>query len=217
MNQALINSVSQANLKATPQVKVGQTVKVHQKIKEGEKTRTQVFSGLVIKMRGEKGINQTFTVRNIVSGVGVEKIFPVHSDNIEKIEIIKQNKVRRAKLYYMRERTGKSARLKAVSSDTEALNKLIDKDSIYTDLPETVVASQEEANTTQATQEETTVVEDNKVENTEKAEEVKETTTENTAETPKEEKAEKEEKSEAKPATETKEEVAEEKKEEKSE
>ena len=86
MNQALINSVSKKNLKAVPQIKVGQLVKVYQKIKEGEKTRTQVFQGLVIKMKGQKGINQTFTVRNIVSGVGVEKIFPVHSDNIEKVE-----------------------------------------------------------------------------------------------------------------------------------
>lgn len=143
MNQALINSVSKSNLKAVPQIKVGQLVKVYQKIKEGEKTRTQVFQGLVIKMKGEKGINQTFTVRNIVSGVGVEKIFPVHSDNIEKVEIIRQNKIRRAKLYYMRERTGKSARLKGVSDDFEALNKLNDIESIYKDLPETHLAKEE--------------------------------------------------------------------------
>ena len=144
MNQALINSVSKKNLKAVPQIKVGQLVKVYQKIKEGEKTRTQVFQGLVIKMKGQKGINQTFTVRNIVSGVGVEKIFPVHSDNIEKVEIIRQNKIRRAKLYYMRERTGKSARLKGVSDDFEALNQIIDTESIYKDLPQSEVAAQEE-------------------------------------------------------------------------
>ncbi|MBI95716.1 50S ribosomal protein L19 [bacterium] len=143
MNQALINSVSKSNLKAVPQIKVGQLVKVYQKIKEGEKTRTQVFQGLVIKMKGEKGINQTFTVRNIVSGVGVEKIFPVHSDNIEKVEIIRQNKIRRAKLYYMRERTGKSARLKGVSDDFEALNQINDIESIYKDLPETHLAKEE--------------------------------------------------------------------------
>lgn len=143
MNQALINSVSKNNLKAVPQIKVGQTVKVYQKIKEGEKTRTQVFQGLVIKMKGQKGINQTFTVRNIVSGIGVEKIFPVHSDNIEKIEILRQNKIRRAKLYYMRERTGKSARLKGVSDDFEALNQINDTESVYKDLPESHVAKQE--------------------------------------------------------------------------
>jgi len=143
MNQALINSVSKKLLKAVPQIKVGQLVKVHQKIKEGEKTRTQIFQGLVIKMRGEKGINQTFTVRNIVSGVGVEKIFPVHSSNIEKVEIIRQNKIRRAKLYYMRERTGKSARLKGISDDFEALNQLNDIEAIYKDLPETHLAKPE--------------------------------------------------------------------------
>ena len=143
MNQALINSVSKKNLKAVPQIKVGQLVKVYQKIKEGEKTRTQVFQGLVIKMKGQKGINQTFTVRNIVSGVGVEKIFPVHSDNIEKVEVIRQNKIRRAKLYYMRERTGKSARLKGVSDDFESLNQLNDIEAIYKDLPETHLATEE--------------------------------------------------------------------------
>jgi len=146
MNQALINSVSKKNLKAVPQIKVGQLVKVYQKIKEGEKTRTQVFQGLVIKMKGQKGINQTFTVRNIVSGIGVEKIYPVHSDNIEKVEIIRQNKIRRAKLYYMRERTGKSARLKGVSDDFEALNQIIDTESIYKDLPQSEVSAQEEVN-----------------------------------------------------------------------
>lgn len=144
MNQALINSVSKSNLKAVPQIKVGQTIKVYQKIKEGEKTRTQVFQGLVIKMKGQKGINQTFTVRNIVSGVGVEKIFPVHSENIEKVEITRQNKTRRSKLYYMRERTGKSARLKGVSDDFEALNQLVDIESIYKDLPETHTAKAQE-------------------------------------------------------------------------
>jgi len=144
MNQALINSVSKSNLKSVPQIKVGQTVKVYQKIKEGDKTRTQVFSGLVIKVQGQKGINQTFTVRNIVSGIGVEKTYPVHSSNIEKIEIEKQNKVRRAKLYYMRERTGKSARLKAQSQDKEALNQLVDAETIYKDLPETHLPKAEE-------------------------------------------------------------------------
>ena len=93
-------------------VRSGDTVKVHVKIKEGEKERTQTFEGLVISVKGENGVNQNITVRKIVSGVGVEKIFPIHSSTIEKIEVIKEAKVRRAKLYYMRERSGKSARLK---------------------------------------------------------------------------------------------------------
>lgn len=125
MNQALLNFVSRDNLKDRPQIKVGQTVKVHQKIKEGGKERIQVFQGLVIQVSGDKGINQTFTVRTTLSGVGVEKVFPVHSDTVAKVEIVKQSKVRRAKLYYMRERSGKSARLREIKQDSETLNKII--------------------------------------------------------------------------------------------
>ena len=131
MNQTLINSVANNSLQARPQVRVGQTVIVHQKIKEGDKERVQRFEGLVIQVKGDKGVNQTFTVRAIVSGVGVEKIFPTHSPSIEKIEILKQSKVRRARLYYMRERSGKSARLREVPSDIAELNKLLDVDTIY--------------------------------------------------------------------------------------
>jgi large subunit ribosomal protein L19 len=112
MNHNLLREVEKAHLKRVPHLKAGQTVKVFQKIKEGEKERIQMFEGLVISVKGETGINQNITVRRIVSGVGVEKIFPVHSSTIEKIEVVKEAKVRRAKLYYMRERSGKSARLK---------------------------------------------------------------------------------------------------------
>lgn len=131
MNQTLINSVANNSLQSRPQVRVGQTVIVHQKIKEGDKERVQRFEGLVIQVKGDKGVNQTFTVRALVSGVGVEKIFPTHSPSIEKIEIVKQSKVRRARLYYMRERSGKSARLREVPSDIAELNKNVDVDSIY--------------------------------------------------------------------------------------
>ena len=150
MNQTLINSVAQNSLQSRPSVRVGQTVIVHQKIKEGEKERVQRFEGLVIQVKGDKGVNQTFTVRAIVSGVGVEKIFPTHSPSIEKIEIVKQSKVRRARLYYMRERSGKSARLREVPSDIAELNKLVDIDTIYPGVESTAPVTEE---TTEATPE----------------------------------------------------------------
>jgi large subunit ribosomal protein L19 len=126
MSQQILEYVSKKHLKNSPEIKAGYTIRVHQKIKEGEKERVQIFEGLVIKTQGS-GITKTVTVRKVVSGVGVEKIFPVHSDNIVKIEIKKMGKVRRAKLYYMRERSGKSARLKEqhvdITVDIEALHK----------------------------------------------------------------------------------------------
>ena len=90
---------------------VGDTVKVHIKIKEGNRERIQVFEGFVLKKQNG-GISETFTVRKISSGVGVEKTFPVHSPKIEKIEVVRKGDVRRAKLNYMRERTGKAAKIK---------------------------------------------------------------------------------------------------------
>ncbi len=119
MSQSLLQSVEENYLKNTPDIKTGYTVKVYQKIKEGEKERVQIFEGLVIGVSGRKGTNQTFIVRKVVSGVGVEKIFPLHSSNIEKIEVVKFAKIRRAKLYYMRERAGKSARLKETYIDAD--------------------------------------------------------------------------------------------------
>jgi len=97
--------------KELPDIRPGDTVKVYQKIKEKNKERIQIFEGLVLARKHGKGISSTITVRKVISGVGVEKIFPVHSPAIEKIEIIKRSKVRRAKLYYLREAKGKKARL----------------------------------------------------------------------------------------------------------
>jgi large subunit ribosomal protein L19 len=88
----------------------GDTVAVHSKVKEGDKERIQVFEGVVIKRRGS-GINQTFTVRKISDGIGVERIYPIHSPNIEKIVKLRSGKVRRAKLYYLRGLKGKAARI----------------------------------------------------------------------------------------------------------
>lgn len=95
-----------------PQFNVGDTVKVHIKIKEGNRERVQIFEGFVLKKQNG-GISQTFTVRRIASGVGVEKTFPINSPKIDKIEVVKRGDVRRAKLNYMRERTGKAARIKS--------------------------------------------------------------------------------------------------------
>jgi len=94
-----------------PDFNVGDTVRVHYKVKEGNRERIQVFEGTVIKRQGG-GVRETFTVRRISYGVGVERTFPLHSPRIEKIEITRRGKVRRAKLYYLREREGKSAKVK---------------------------------------------------------------------------------------------------------
>ncbi|NLK71852.1 MAG: 50S ribosomal protein L19 [Clostridiales bacterium] len=110
----VIKAIEQEYLKKDiPEFKVGDTVKVHLKIKEGNRERIQIFEGFVLK-RQNGGLGETFTVRRIASGVGVEKTFPIHSPNISKIELVKEGKVRRAKLNYMRERTGKAAKIKTM-------------------------------------------------------------------------------------------------------
>jgi len=98
--------------KVLPEIRPGDTVKVYQKIKEKNKERIQVFEGTVIARKHGKGISSTITVRRVSSGIGVERIFPLHSPNIEKIEIVKRGKVKRAKLYYLRKAKGKKAKLK---------------------------------------------------------------------------------------------------------
>lgn len=94
-----------------PELRSGYTVRVHQKIREGDKERLQAFEGVVIKIGSGSGVSKTFTVRKVVDGVGVEKIFPVLSPNIAKIDVVKKSKVRRAKLYYLRGKLGKRFKL----------------------------------------------------------------------------------------------------------
>lgn len=109
----ILDSVAQDYLKKeVPAFNVGDTVKVHVKIKEGNRERIQIFEGFVLK-RQNGGIAESFTVRRIASGVGVEKTFPVHSPWVEKIEVIRKGDVRRARLHYMRGRTGKAAKIKS--------------------------------------------------------------------------------------------------------
>jgi len=116
-----IETFNKIQLKSgSDEIRPGDTVLVYQKIKEGEKERIQVFEGLVIARNHGRGINATITVRKVIDGIGVEKIFPLHSPTIEKIEISKREKIRRAKLYYLRTAKGKRARLKEESAQEEA-------------------------------------------------------------------------------------------------
>ncbi len=108
----IIKSIENAQLKETvADFNVGDTVKVYAKVKEGNRVRTQIFEGTVLK-RQNGGARETFTVRKSSNGIGVERTWPVHSPNVEKIEVIRHGKVRRAKLFYLRDRVGKRAKVK---------------------------------------------------------------------------------------------------------
>ena len=107
----LIKALTEKQLKDVPEVQVGDTVRVHVKVKEGSRERIQVFEGTVIAKK-HGGIEETFTVRRISYGIGVEKVFPVYSPSIDHIQVVRSGKVRRAKLYYLRDRVGKGAKLK---------------------------------------------------------------------------------------------------------
>lgn len=114
MNLNLVNEITKSQMRNDlPELKAGMTIRVDVKIKEGNKERIQAFEGIVIKVQGS-GIGETFTVRKLSSGVGVERTFPINSPLIDKITVIRVGKVRRAKLYYLRSRSGKSARIKEV-------------------------------------------------------------------------------------------------------
>lgn len=109
---AIIKEIETAQLKANvDEFSIGDTVRVHAKIKEGNRERIQMFEGTVLKRQGGS-TRETFTVRKFSNGVGVEKTWPLHSPNVEKVEIVRYGKVRRAKLYYLRDRVGKKAKVK---------------------------------------------------------------------------------------------------------
>ena len=113
MSQQLINELTKSYLKtALPEFRAGDNVRVHVRIKEGNRERVQVFEGLVLKRQNGKGISGTFTVRKISFGCGVERTFPLHTPIIEKIEVTRRGKVRRAKLNYIRSLSAKAARIK---------------------------------------------------------------------------------------------------------
>ncbi|MDA8096672.1 MAG: 50S ribosomal protein L19 [Desulforudis sp.] len=108
----MIRSVEEEQMKTNiPSFRAGDTVRVHVKVVEGERERTQMFEGVVIRRRGS-GLSETFTVRRVSYGVGVERTFPIHSPRVEKIDVLRRGKVRRARLFYLRKLRGKAARIK---------------------------------------------------------------------------------------------------------
>jgi len=139
--------------KAVVNVKSGDTVRVHQEVVEGSKKRVQVYEGLVIKVSRRRSLTASFTVRRIASGVGVEKTFLLHAPSVLKVEVVRRSRVRRNYLTYMRERTGKRARLSSVDFDREAVNDIHDKEAEAEEArlkEETAKVAQEEAAEKQA-------------------------------------------------------------------
>lgn len=117
----MISLVESKHLKKNvPVLKSGDVVRVHQRIVEAGKARIQIFEGLIISVSGSRGMDGSFTVRRIASGVGVERVYPLHSPKVAKIERVKSSRVRRAKIYYIRELTGRKARLRADSYESES-------------------------------------------------------------------------------------------------
>ena len=167
----IIKSIEHEQLKdKVPELKVGNTVRVHAKIKEGNRERIQVFEGIIIKKQGG-GVNETFTVRKISYGVGVEKTFLLHSPMVEKVEVVRVGKARRAKLFYLRDRIGKAARTKE-----KVGAKIETKEIVLKEQVEEVPAEEEtvENSAPVETVVEETPVEEVVAETTEKVEEVKE-------------------------------------------
>ena len=154
----IIKSIEHEQLKnKIPELKVGNTVRVHVRIKEGNKERIQVFEGIIIKVQGG-GVNQTFTVRKISYGVGVEKTFLVHSPLVEKVELVRVGKARRAKLFYLRDRVGKSAKTKEKVGARIEDREIVIKEDLAEEPAETEAT--EEVTTVEENTTETTPVEE---------------------------------------------------------
>lgn len=152
----IIKSIEHEQLKnKIPDLKVGNTVRVHQRIKEGNRERIQVFEGIIIKKQGG-GLNATFTVRKIAYGVGVEKTFLIHSPLVEKVEVVRVGKARRAKLFYLRDRVGKAAKTKEVAGARIENKEIIIKGEEAPAAEEVVEAPAEVAETVEAPVAETT-------------------------------------------------------------
>jgi large subunit ribosomal protein L19 len=116
-----LEEFNKKQLKEIPELRPGYTIRVHQKIKEGDKQRIQVFEGLIIAVKHGKGVNGTITVRRSQNGYGVERVFPIHAPFIEKFEVVKKSKVRRAKLYYIRKKSAKESRLTEIRETKETV------------------------------------------------------------------------------------------------
>lgn len=170
----ILKSIEHEQLKTkVPELKIGNTVRVHVRIKEGNKERIQVFEGIIIKKQGG-GVNATFTVRRISYGVGVEKTFLVHSPRIEKIEVVRVGKARRARLYYLRDRVGKAAKTKEQVGARIETKEIVIKEEVVPGEAE-VVETVEDAPVAEPVVEEVAKTEEVKAEVKEeaKAEEVK--------------------------------------------
>jgi large subunit ribosomal protein L19 len=141
----LIQKVEQKYRKhAVVDVRTGDTVKVYQKVREGSKERVQMFEGVVIRTDRKDSLSSSITVRRIASGVGVEKTYLLHSPLVTKVEVVKRSKVRRKYLTYLRERSGKSARLTAIAFDKDGVNTLPEKPEVV-EQPEVELADKQEA------------------------------------------------------------------------
>jgi len=143
----IIKSIEHEQMKnKIPELKVGNTVKVHVRVKEGNRERIQVFEGIIIKVQGG-GVNKTFTVRRIASGVGVEKTFLIHSPAVEKVEVTRVGKARRAKLFYLRDRVGKAAKTKEQVGARIETNEITVKEDLVdaAEAPEEAPAVETEA------------------------------------------------------------------------
>lgn len=139
----IIKSIEHEQLKnKIPDLHVGDTIRVHQRIKEGNRERIQVFEGIVIKKQGG-GVNATFTVRRVAYGVGVEKTFLIHSPMVEKVEVVRVGKSRRAKLYYLRDRVGKAAKTKENLGARIENKEIVVKEELVEEVP--VESAPEEA------------------------------------------------------------------------
>jgi large subunit ribosomal protein L19 len=173
----IIKSVEHEQLKnKVPDIKIGDTVRVHQRIKEGNRQRIQVFEGIVIKKQNG-GLNETFTVRRVAYGVGVEKTFLMHSPLVEKVEVVRVGKVSRAKLYYLRDRVGKAAKTKEnIGANLNREDIVIKEDVPVEEVKEEVVETVE-----------TPAVEEVKAEETVETPVAEEAKAEETAEAPAEE------------------------------
>lgn len=156
----IIKSIEHEQLKnKIPELKVGNTVKVHVRIKEGNKERIQVFEGIIIKVQGG-GLNQTFTVRKTSYGVGVEKTFLIHSPLVEKVELVRVGKARRAKLYYLRDRVGKAAKTKELVGARIENREITVKEDLVEEPVAEEAAAPEEAPAVETTEVETQEVVD---------------------------------------------------------
>ena len=140
----LLEKFNEEQLKKLPELRPGDTIKVHQKIKEGDKERIQIFEGVIIAKKHGSGISATITVRKVVDGVGVERVYPIHSPSVEKFEIVRSAKVRRSKLYYLRTAKGKKSRLKKKGFAVAIADKPAEEQAIEPVTPETPVENKSE-------------------------------------------------------------------------